>query len=250
MRLLGIVVAAVAAVVAAIPATAQSLDCVRVVNDRAPDCSSLAAIVQSVTKDCKTDDDRAIAIYNFCRYDHYHQAAAVLPTPLEPAKMKALECGAAAKAERLRTTGDWPWMSVRRAGRWRARRAPRRRGWLRICAGLNLPNRVFLRLGMFPVREEITVSGATTLLDSRIMAEVVEAQEGDFELDVARAIVRLHFSDAQNEQMRELADKNNRGELTEEERDKLESYRRVGNFLALLQSKARLSLKHAGLWQR
>lgn len=94
------------------------------------------------------------------------------------------------------------------------------------------------------------MSGATTLLDSRIMAEVVEAQEGDFELDVARAIVRLHFSDAQNEQMRELADKNNRGELTEEERDKLESYRRVGNFLALLQSKARLSLKHAGLRQR
>ena len=86
----------------------------------------------------------------------------------------------------------------------------------------------------------------TTLLDSRIMAEVVEAQEGDFELDVARAIVRLHFSDAQNEQMRELANKNNRGELTEEERDKLESYRRVGNFLALLQSKARLSLKQAG----
>jgi hypothetical protein len=34
------------------------------------------------------------------------------------------------------------------------------------------------------------------------MAEVVEAQEGDFELDVARAIVRLQFSDAQNEQMR------------------------------------------------
>ena len=50
-----------------------------------------------------------------------------------------------------------------------------------------------------------------TLLDSRIMAEVVEAQEGDFELDVARAIVRLHFLDAQNDQMRELADKNNRG---------------------------------------
>ena len=45
------------------------------------------------------------------------------------------------------------------------------------------------------------------------MAEVVEAQEGDLAQDVARAIVRLHFSDAQNEQMRELADKNNRGEF-------------------------------------
>ena len=73
------------------------------------------------------------------------------------------------------------------------------------------------------------------------MAEVVEAQEGDFDRDAARAILRLQFSDAQNEQMRELADKNNWGELTEEERDKLESYRRVGNFPALRQSKARLS---------
>ena len=86
MRLLGIVVAAVAAVVAAIPATAQSLDCVRVVNDRAPDCPSLAAIVQSVTKDCKTDDDRVIAIYNFCRYDHYHHAY-----PSEPGGISALK---------------------------------------------------------------------------------------------------------------------------------------------------------------
>jgi len=33
-------------------------------------------------------------------------------------------------------------------------------------------------------------------------------------------------------------------------RRRASGYRRVGNFLALLQSKARLSLKHAGLWQR
>jgi hypothetical protein len=84
-------------------------------------------------------------------------------------------------------------------------------------------------------------------MDSHIMAEVVESQEGDFEPDVARAIICLRFSAVQNEQMRQLADKHNRGELTEEERDQLESYRRVGNFLALLQSKARLSLRRSGL---
>ncbi|HPM83671.1 MAG TPA: hypothetical protein PLF81_23360 [Candidatus Anammoximicrobium sp.] len=86
MRLLGIVVAILAAVLAAIPATAESLNRVHVVNDRAPDCSSLAAIVQSVTKDCKTDDERAIAIYNFCRYDHYHHAY-----PSEPGGISALK---------------------------------------------------------------------------------------------------------------------------------------------------------------
>ena len=53
MKLLGVLLAAFLAV----PAAAQSLDRVQVVNDRAPDCSSLAAIVQSVTKDCKTDDE-------------------------------------------------------------------------------------------------------------------------------------------------------------------------------------------------
>ena len=40
----------------------------------------------SVTKDCKTDDERAIAIYNFCRYDHYHHAY-----PSEPGGISALK---------------------------------------------------------------------------------------------------------------------------------------------------------------
>ena len=39
-----------------------------------PDCSSLKSIVESVTRDCKTDDERAIAIYNFGRFAWYHHA--------------------------------------------------------------------------------------------------------------------------------------------------------------------------------
>jgi hypothetical protein len=45
--------------------------------------------------------------------------------------------------------------------------------------------------------------------------------------------------------MRELADKGNRGTITEAENAEMESYRRVGNLLALLQAKARLSLKRS-----
>lgn len=82
MRLLCILVVTLSAVSAA----AEPLRAVRVVNDRAPDCSSLAAIVRSVTKGCKTDDERAIAIYNFCRYDHYHHAY-----PAEPGGISALK---------------------------------------------------------------------------------------------------------------------------------------------------------------
>jgi len=55
-------------------AAAAPLEDIKVVNDRAPDCSSLEAIVASVTRGCKSDDERAIAIYNFCRYIYYHHA--------------------------------------------------------------------------------------------------------------------------------------------------------------------------------
>ena len=39
-----------------------------------------------MTRGCKTDDERAIAIYNFCRYDHYH-----LAYPNEPGGVSALK---------------------------------------------------------------------------------------------------------------------------------------------------------------
>ncbi|MBM3792381.1 MAG: hypothetical protein FJW35_18815, partial [Acidobacteria bacterium] len=45
---------------------------IKVQPDKAPDCSSLKAIAESVTRDCKTNDARAIAIYNFMLLAHYH----------------------------------------------------------------------------------------------------------------------------------------------------------------------------------
>jgi len=59
---------------------------IKILNDRAPDCSSLKAIVESVTRGCKSDDQRVIAIYNYCRYDHYHHAY-----PSEPGGISALK---------------------------------------------------------------------------------------------------------------------------------------------------------------
>ncbi|HZZ71386.1 MAG TPA: hypothetical protein VFE24_03980 [Pirellulales bacterium] len=56
------------------PAAAATLENIKITSDQAPDCSSLKAIVASVTRDCKTDDERAIALYNFCRYAYYHHA--------------------------------------------------------------------------------------------------------------------------------------------------------------------------------
>jgi hypothetical protein len=50
---------------------------IKVQPDLAPDCSSLKAIAESVTRDCKTNDAKAIAIYNFVLLTHYHQPEAV-----------------------------------------------------------------------------------------------------------------------------------------------------------------------------
>lgn len=91
------------------------------------------------------------------------------------------------------------------------------------------------------------MSTASSLLDADVFAEVVGSDETEFDADMARALLRLKFSEAQNERMRELADKANRGTLSEDERERMESFRRVGNLLALLQARARLALRRAGL---
>lgn len=58
---------------------------IKVQTDKAPDCSSLKAIVESVTREAKTNDEKAIAIYNFMRLSHYHRAY-----PSEPGGLGAL----------------------------------------------------------------------------------------------------------------------------------------------------------------
>lgn len=46
---------------------------VKVQPDKAPDCSSLKTLAETVTRDCKTNDEKAIAIYNFMQLSHYHR---------------------------------------------------------------------------------------------------------------------------------------------------------------------------------
>jgi hypothetical protein len=46
---------------------------IKIVADKAPDCSSLHSIVESVTRGCKTNNEKAIALYNFMQLAHYHQ---------------------------------------------------------------------------------------------------------------------------------------------------------------------------------
>ena len=81
--------------------------------------------------------------------------------------------------------------------------------------------------------------------DARIWSDLIASERPDFAPEMARSILTLWFSETQNTRMRELGETNAQGTITETERAEMESYRRVGNLLALLQAKARLSLKHA-----
>jgi len=59
---------------------------IKVLPDRAPDCSSLKLIVESITRECGTNDEKAIAIYNFMQLSHYHFAY-----PGEPGGLSVLK---------------------------------------------------------------------------------------------------------------------------------------------------------------
>ncbi|MBI1247864.1 hypothetical protein GC197_08435 [bacterium] len=90
---------------------------IKVLPDKAPDCSSLKSIVDSVTRGCKTNDERAIAIYNFMRLTHYHRAY-----PSEPGGipvLKEINCygwslcgGLHAEQSALWRAMGWEWRFV------------------------------------------------------------------------------------------------------------------------------------------
>lgn len=67
--------AASALLATAMTAMAQDANLVcqiKVLPDKAPDCSSLSNIVATVTRGCKSNDDKMMAIDNFMRISHYH----------------------------------------------------------------------------------------------------------------------------------------------------------------------------------
>ena len=91
---------------------------------------------------------------------------------------------------------------------------------------------------------------SVALDDAEILADLLKLGTPHFDVDAARAVLRLGFSNEQQQRMLSLADKGNRGTLSQDEQAELDRFRRVGNFLALMHSNARLSLKHGGQLDR
>lgn len=81
------------------------------------------------------------------------------------------------------------------------------------------------------------------LTEADIFSRVIDPSNPTLMPDAAKAILELSFTDADHARTAELARKSNEGVLTPDERREFESYVFVGDVLAMLKSKARLSLR-------
>jgi hypothetical protein len=78
--------------------------------------------------------------------------------------------------------------------------------------------------------------------EAAIWERLIDPADHDLSPEAVRFLLRLDFRESDHARMEELAQKSNDGALTPDERTDLENYVRVGNVLALMQSKARLSV--------
>lgn len=79
--------------------------------------------------------------------------------------------------------------------------------------------------------------------EASIFHEVIHADAGTMEPAVARFLLRADFTEAQHARMAELSARAQAGSLTDGERRELEGFLNVSDLLAVLQSKARQSLR-------
>ena len=84
------------------------------------------------------------------------------------------------------------------------------------------------------------------LTEADILDEVVEPNRSTFSPQVAEEFLSLRFNETATERIRKLLLKNNAGTISDVEKSTLDNYLRVGEFLDLLQAKARISMRHDG----
>jgi hypothetical protein len=76
-----------------------------------------------------------------------------------------------------------------------------------------------------------------------VFGRLIQSENGDLDERLARYVLTLGFAKSDQDRMNDLAKRNQDGILPAHDREELQSYVRAGHLLALLQSKARKSLK-------
>lgn len=79
--------------------------------------------------------------------------------------------------------------------------------------------------------------------EGAIWARIVDPETGVLTREAAQTLLQLDFNPADRRRMDELAEKASAGQLSSRERKDANTYNRVAHLLALLQSKARQSLR-------
>ena len=78
-----------------------------------------------------------------------------------------------------------------------------------------------------------------------ILNRLIDPERDDLSVEAAQSLVRLDFPQSDHARMEQLSAQAAEGTLSADERDELEEYLRVADFLAVIQSKARRSLERA-----
>jgi hypothetical protein len=79
--------------------------------------------------------------------------------------------------------------------------------------------------------------------EAAIWARLMQAQKDDLSSEAAEFLLTISFDEADRRRMHDLAERSEAGTLTPEEQTEFDGYLHIGNFLAVMQSKARLALK-------
>lgn len=82
--------------------------------------------------------------------------------------------------------------------------------------------------------------------DNAILTRLVDPQHGRLSVAAAEELLAITFRQEDVDRMNELAESARNGPLTADQRAEMESYNRIAHFLALIHSKARLTLKSNG----
>jgi hypothetical protein len=82
--------------------------------------------------------------------------------------------------------------------------------------------------------------------EADIWARLMRAQNDAVSADVAQFLLSIDFEDADRKRMLELAERSGAGTLTSQDQAEFGSYLHIGNFLAIMRSKARLARKAQG----
>jgi hypothetical protein len=86
-------------------------------------------------------------------------------------------------------------------------------------------------------------AGANT--EAEILSRIIASGKPELPVHTAEMILALEFPREDRERMDQLSEKAREGTLTREEQFEIDAYERVGSFLSLLRSKARISLERA-----